>query len=317
MSPVQRALGLDIGGTHTKLGIIAASGEILYQEILVTASHGDPAPYFKDMHERIQRLRAYYQPEGIGFSLPGLLSADRRVIEYNPNTPALVGADFWQEFSDFELPMAFETDLNTPALAEYHFGGYTKNTRLLAAAIGTGLGAAVVAEGRLVRLFGGVAGDNGHIILQPGGPSCTAGCRGCAEALVSAPAVERLYRQAENSLEAAALRAQVQGGIPAARAVIQAAARGDPCAQQIMLEIGDWLGMWLASLASLFKPDVIVLCGGVAEAGESLRRPAEEKFRQLAGPAYTQHCQVVEARLCGQAGMVGAVVPLFQENQDE
>lgn len=314
MNPLRCALGIDIGGTHTKLGIVASGGLVLQQVLLDTAAHDDPQAYITELRLRVARLVQEFAPLGLGFSIPGLLSADRRVIEYNPNTPALVGRDFYSDFADFNLPMAFETDLNTPALAEYHYGGHGQSTRLLAAVIGTGLGAAVVVQGRLVRLFGGVAGDNGHIILQPGGPACSAGCRGCAEALVSAPAVERLYRQSAGRPEASALQAEISRGTPARRAVIQAAARGDPLAVEIMQAIGGWLGVWLASLSALFKPQVMVLCGGVAAAGEGLRLAAEQGFRNSAGPAYTQDCRVVMGRFCGQAGMIGAAVPLLEQD---
>ncbi len=313
VSPTRPALGIDIGGTHTKLGVVDASGSVLVQQLLQTAARGDAHQFLEELRRRVSQLIDQFNPRGIGFSIPGLLSENRQVIEYNPNTPALVGTDFFQEFKSFGLPLAFETDLNTPALAEYYFSEIGRNTRLLAAVIGTGLGAAVILDGHLLRIFGGVAGDNGHIILQPGGEACTAGCRGCAEALVSVAAIERIYQRSAYSPDADEVREAISQGMPIARAVIQAAAAGDGFAGRIMAEIGSWLGAWLASLSAMFMPQVMILCGGVAEAGESLRAPAEQAFRQLAGAAYTKRCEVVTGRFCGQAGMIGAVVPLFQE----
>jgi len=316
VSASRPALGIDIGGTHTKLGVVDAGGSVLVQEMLPTAAHGDAHLFLEGLRRRVSQLVDHFSPIGIGFSIPGLLSENRQVIEYNPNTPALVGTDFFQEFKNFGLPLAFETDLNTPALAEYYFSEIDRNTRLLVAVIGTGLGAALILNGRLLRIFGGVAGDNGHIILQPGGEACTAGCRGCAEALVSVAAIERIYQRSAFAPDAGLVREAISQGTPLARAVIQAAAAGDDFAGRIMAEIGGWLGAWLASLSVMFKPQVMVLCGGVAEAGESLRAPADQAFRQLAGPAYSERCEVLTGRFCGQAGMIGAVVPLFREPEN-
>ncbi len=146
VSPTQPALGIDIGGTHTKLGVVDASGSVLVQELLQTAARGDAHLFLEELRRRVSQLVDQFSPIGIGFSIPGLLSENRQVIEYNPNTPALVGTDFFEEFKIYRLPMAFETDLNTPALAEYYFSEIDRNTRLLAAVIGTGLGAAVILQ---------------------------------------------------------------------------------------------------------------------------------------------------------------------------
>jgi glucokinase len=234
------------------------------------------------------------------------------VIRYNPNTQPLVGVDIYSELCGLGLPLRFEQDLNTHALAEYHFGERCGTRRLMTAAIGAGLGAAVTLEGELVRLAGGTAGDTGHIILLPDGPECTAGCKGCAEALVSSPAVEREYALAASDPRAAHLNSQIAAGVPTARAVIRAAREGDPVAVEVFQRIGSWLGQWLASLAAIFLPEVIILCGGVSEAGEPLRNSADLRMRQLAGPEYTSGCEVITGKFRGQAGMVGAAVPLLK-----
>lgn len=327
MSLPTYAVGVDIGGSYTKAGVVDSAGEVICQEVLQTISQGEAGPYLLALQAVIHRLAKQYSVCGIGLSLPGFLSENRQVIVYNPNTPALVGLDFGSLFSYPGLPVAFEADLNTPALAEFAFGERSGCRRLLTAVIGTGLGAAVMIDGELVRLDGGVAGDNGHIILQPGGPSCTAGCQGCAEALVSAPAIARAFEAAvsnrppgSNSLNfsgdwesptSAPILTDIEAGVPTARAVIQHALLGNRLAQAILSEVGGWLGQWLAGLAAIFLPEVIILCGGVSEAGELLRHPADLRMRQLAGPKYTGHCELLTGKFRGQAGLIGATVPIF------
>lgn len=304
------ALGLDIGGTHTKIGVITSNGQILRRVTLPTTICGDPKPYLDEVRHQLRLLCRSYEPVGLGVSLPGFLSADRSTITFNPNTPCLVGVDFRQEFSILGLPLCFEQDLNTPALAEYAFGEQRGTDRLLSATIGTGLGAAMVIEGRLLRYFGAIAGDNGHIILQPDGPACTAGCRGCAEALIATPAIISLYRQYEHYPAAAKIHQLISDGNEIPRAVITAAAEGDPLACQIMNEIGTRLGQWLASLCPVYMPNVILICGGVSAAGEVLRRAAEDRMRQLTGPEYGRP-GVFLGRFLGNSGMIGAAAPFL------
>jgi glucokinase len=230
----------------------------------------------------------------------------------SPNTPSLVGLDYFDRLADLGLPLHLEQDLNATALAEYHFGAGQGAARLLTAAIGTGLGAAVIVEGEVLRFAGNTAGDNGHIILDPGGPACTAGCQGCAEALTTVAAIERaaLERQAEPA--AAALRLAAVDGRISAHAVIAAARAGDTLATDIMRGIGLWLGQWLASLAPIFLPERVVLCGGVTEAGESLLEAASERLHALSGPDYSR-CTVALGQFGSRSGVVGAAVPYLLE----
>ena len=128
-------------------------------------------------------------------------------------------------------------------------------------------------------------------------PTCTAGCHGCAEALVSAPGIERLaLQQAGSSFTA--------------RDVITAALRDEGWAIAIIEKVGSWLGQWLASLAPIFLPSHILICGGVAEAGEVLLGTALQRLHALSGPEYAR-CQIDFSRFGGLAGVIGAAAPLL------
>ena len=304
------ALGIDIGGTHTKIALVAAGGSILRQETLPSHVHGDPAPFLDRIKQVIQAYLVE-RPLGIGINLPGFLSDDGRSIFYNPNTPALVGIDFSEWLSGFDLPVHTEQDLNSPALAEYYFGSGRGSRRFMAAAIGTGLGVGVILDGQVVRFTGYTTGDAGHIILEPGGPECTGGCKGCAEALATIPGIERdaLAALAQGKLES--LRGSLQEGRIPAQAVITAARQGNPEAAAIITVIGQRLGLWLASLAPIFLPERIALCGGVAEAGEVLLEACRQRFTYLSGPGYSSHVQVVIGQFCGLAGVIGAATPFL------
>ncbi len=307
----RRAVGVDIGGTHTKVALVRAGGEVLKQAELDTASHGDPEPFLGELKAAIAQF-APQGARGIGLAVPGLFAPGGRSAMFSPNTPSLVGLDYFDRLADLGLPIRLEQDLNAPALAEYHFGAGKGAVRLLTAAVGTGLGAAVLVEGEVLRFAGNTAGDNGHIILDPGGPACTAGCQGCAEALTTVAAIERAALQHQGEPAAAALRLAAVDGRITAHAVIAAARAGDALATSIMRGIGQWLGQWLASLAPIFLPERVVLCGGVAEAGQSLLDAASERLHALTGPDYA-HCTVVLGAFGGRAGVIGAAVPFLLE----
>ena len=294
----RRAIGIDIGGTYTKLAIIGEDGEILHIEKIPTAAREEPTAYLDHLVERIGDVASHTAITGIGLAAPGFLAEDRRSIRYNPNTPALVGIDFVDLLARSGLPVRLEQDLNVPTVAEYYFGDFRGAPRLMTASIGTGLGAGFMIGDRVLDFAGSTIGDTGHIILEPDGPTCTAGCHGCAEALIATPNIERLSET---------------HGYRKAHEVIAAAQEGQSWAMEIIEQIGNWLGQWLASLAPIFLPSHIVLCGGVVEVGEPLRKKAETRFRALSGPEYTQ-CLVGLSRFGGRAGVIGAAAPFLAKS---
>jgi glucokinase len=298
----RQAIGIDIGGTLTKLAILSEAGEIGHSETLRTAAREDPGEYLEQLVQRIGRLVRKYPVEGIGLAAPGFLSSDRRSIRYNPNTPALVGIDFVDLLEPLHLPVRLEQDLNVPTIAEYYFGEFRGAARLMTASIGTGLGAGFMIAGHALDFAGSTIGDTGHIILEPDGPRCTAGCHGCAEALIATPNIVRLAKK-QTARKSSHLTAHV---------VITSAREGQPWAVEIIEKIGDWLGEWLACLSPIFLPSHIVLCGGVAEAGEVLRARAERRYRALGGPEYTR-AVIVLSRFGGRAGVIGAAAPFLMK----
>src|ERR1041385_872964 len=204
----REAIGIDIGGTHTKLAIVAEDGEVLHIEKIPTAARAQPSAYLDRLVEQIEQLVRRRSITGIGLAAPGFLAEDRRSIRYNPNTPELVGMDFVNLLARFNLPVHVEQDLNAPAVAEYYFGEFRAAPRLMTVSIGTGLGAGFMIGDRVLDFAGSTIGDTGHIILQPDGPTCTAGCHGCAEALIATPNIDRLaekhgHRRAHEVIAAA------------------------------------------------------------------------------------------------------------------
>lgn len=160
-------------------------------------------------------------------------------------------------------------------------------------------------DGRLLRFTGNTAGDTGHIILEPDGPTCQVGCHGCAEALVTIAAVEREAQARLSGPAAPDEWRSISPQLVTARQIIEAALRGDAMAVEIMCLIGSHIGQWLASLAPIFLPDRIVLCGGIVEAGAPVLDACRARFSQLTASDYA-HCEIVLGRFGELAGIIGA-----------
>ncbi len=305
------AVGVDIGGTHTKLALVDTAGKIAEFERMNTSAFGDPQPFLDELVGRIETLRWGRRGViGIGLSVHGYVDAERKGPIVCPNTPALRGVDLRRLMQEsFGLPVAINNDLTAHALAEYEYGSGRGTRRFLCLAVGTGLGAGVIIDGEPLRYLGGSAGDTGHVIIEPGGPSCSMGCRGCAEALCGVAGVERLARE-RTGME-----------IPA-HEVISRARLGEPEATSIVGQIGEWLGLTLATLCSIFLPERVALTGGIAEAGPTLLEACERRFRELVGlyhertvemaGQFYQGVELVRGEMPGQTGVVGAAVEVLR-----
>lgn len=165
----------------------------------------------------------------------------------------------------------------------------------------------MIADGSLLRFSYQGIGDPGHVILMPDGPACSAGCRGCAEALLAASAVEQRAETAAKARRDSTLAVILeQKGKLQVPDLVEAAREGDAVAMAVWAETGQWLGRAMASLAAIFMPDCIAIGGGLAEAGACLLEPAERAFRSSTGRFYQERVTVRPAQLGWRAAAIGA-----------
>jgi glucokinase len=262
---------VDIGGTGTKIGIVAEDGSVVTRTTIPTSTNGEPEPLVdaiaSTLGPMLKSPAKKSSVTGVGVSVAGFLDRDHSAMFGNANLPALCGFPLRRAFEErLAVDCRLEVDSNAAAVAEYRYGAGRGSTRLLVVTVGTGLGGGVIVDGRLLRYTGECAGDLGHIILDPNGRRCTCGAHGCFEAMVGS----------------------------AARAA------------QTLDETGRWLGLGLASLSPLFAPDRIVVGGGVAAAGDLLLEPVRTSYRAHASPEFGEKVQIVISSFDGWEGMVGA-----------
>jgi glucokinase len=309
------ALGFDIGGSTTKVGLVSQSGKLLAIE--KTPTDVEITGLDKFLEKFLALLQAMLAQAGrpvlgIGGTFLGWIDEARSGPYLCINAPTLHGLNLSRILEQhFRLPVQLIDDSNAHALAEYSFGAGQGCRRFMNLAMGTGLSAAVILYGQPLQFTCGCAGDTGHVILRPGGPSCSAGCKGCAEALIGVAGIERL------ALEK-------YGASVSARQVIELARAGsDPLATAVMAEIGGYVGELLASLSHIFLPERISLSGGTANAGETLLKAVQERFEYLVGDyhrlyasragGYYDGVEIVLGKLKEETGLIGATVGLFRE----
>jgi glucokinase len=285
---------IDIGGSRTKIGIVAEDGSIAKRATIPTNAGGDPLPLVDGIVSTLQPMLDAQRATrrgvlGIGVSVAGFLDHAHEVMIENANLPALCGFPLRRTLEErLALDCRLEVDSNAAVVAEHRYGAARGSARLLGVTVGTGLGGGVIIDGTLLRYTGECAGDLGHIILDPKGRRCSCGARGCLEAMVSS---ETLSERA---------------GGRTAREVVSSAKGGDHVAVDALRDIGWWLGLGLASLSPLFAPDTIVVGGGVAAAGDLLLEPTRASYRLHAAPGVGEKVYLVGSSFGGWEGMVGA-----------
>jgi glucokinase len=286
---MRTAAAIDIGGTHTKLGIVDESGAIIARGKVETPARGDPAPLVDAISQGLQPVLQTHNVTGVGVSVAGFLDPARAAMIGNANLPALCNFPLKGALEErLAQPCRLEVDSNASAIAEYRYGTGRDAQRLLSIVIGTGVGGGVIIDGRLLRYTGQCAGDLGHVIVSSTGRRCTCGATGCLEAMVCSEAV-----------------ADRAGGARV-REVVVGAKAGRQRFLDVLTETGRWLGLGLASLAPLFAPDRIVIGGGVASAGELLLAPARASFATHAPQEFKTAVEIVGSTLEGWEGMIGA-----------
>lgn len=298
-------LCVDIGGTSTKVGVVNTEGGLGFVDSIPTQP--DPELYLNQLCGLIERTLGSARMEctelaGIGVAVAGFLDSERDHLVYNSNLAWLEGFSLRKPLADrFGLPIKLEMDSNAASMAEWCFGSGQGSKRFLCVTSGTGLGVGMVIDGVPLRFSYGCLGDVGHIIVQRDGPLCTCGGHGCAEIMVSAPAIAKRFR------ERAALDSDVS-----LRDVIEASRGGDQTAMRLLEETGEWLGIAIASMASTFFPDRIAIAGGLSEAGDFLMKTVEDAFQRHAGVFARSQTRVIRAVLGSRATLVGAAWPFLR-----
>lgn len=301
-------IGVDIGGTKIAAGVVSTAGEILAHTLRETEA-ADPVAIEEAVIEACTELRARHDVAAVGVAAAGFVSPRRDSVVFAPNIA-------WRDHPlrerlarGIDLPIVVENDANAAGWAEFRFGRGRDVDHMVMMTVGTGLGGAVIVDGHLLRGAFGAAGEIGHLRVVPHGHYCGCGHEGCWEMYASGRALTRAARQAlvTDADRAGALLERSGGKKIKGPHVTEAARAGEALAVELLTETARWLGEGAASLAAVLDPELIVIGGGVAEAGPLLLEPAREAFlSHLSARGHRPAARIEIAELGNEAGIVGA-----------
>ena len=298
-------VGLDIGGTSVKAGRVDSSGRIL-----ATASARTP-PTLAGMRETaralVTELADGASPLRIGIGCRGIIDIETTRVDALPGAASYLEGTLLRDFFDPSAFVVADNDARVAMAGEMLWGAARGRRNAVMLTLGTGVGGAVVAEGRLLRGTGGVAGHLGHITVEPDGGLCICGNQGCLETCFSARAIEAeafaaVHRGCATKLVAGA----------SCEEVFAAAAAGDEVAAQIVARAIRLLGGAIAGLVHAFDPEVVVIGGQISRAGDALFNPVRQEVWRRTRRLLRREVPVVGSDLHDPSGIAGAAALVLE-----
>jgi glucokinase len=307
-------VGVDLGGTTTKLAFITTDGDIVHKWEIPTDNTNEGQNITVNIAKAIdEKLTEHNQIKnnllGIGMGAPGPVNYEKGIVL---NVVNLGWPDNYPLKDRLEaatsLPAAIENDANCAALGEMWMGAGAGAKDLVCVTLGTGVGGGVIVGGKVVQGINGAAGEIGHITAIPmGGAPCNCGKTGCLETVASATGIVRLARIELDKGEKGELSKKLaENGNITAKDVFDAARNQDELAQSVLSEVSFHLGFVLAGIANTLNPEKIVLGGGVSKAGDILLDPVKNNFAKFAFSPVRDSTKLAVATLGNDAGVLGA-----------
>jgi glucokinase len=301
---VPAAVGIDLGGTKIAGIRIDDAGRVLVREEAPTP--GDPDAIVDELVHLVQSLAAG-EAVAVGIGAAGIVDFVTGTLRFSPNLPLrdLPLQELVQERTG--LRAVVDNDANAAGWGEYRYGAAKGHDHVLLVTVGTGIGGALIMDGELYRGAYGFAAEIGHFIVEPGGPECGCGNRGCWEQVASGQALERLALADVDSNPQGGIALAAGGGRPEGHHVSEAGRAGDQAAKTIFEEVGRRLGEGIAGLVNVLDPELVVVGGGIGEEGDLLLEPARRAFRETVEAVERRpDVPIVVAKLGNEAGAMGA-----------
>ncbi|QOJ15409.1 MAG: ROK family protein [Planctomycetia bacterium] len=306
-------LGIDIGGTNIKGGVLDDQDRLLARSAVETRADEGFEASFARIVALIDELIAAAGVSrnaiaAVGVGVPGPMDHAAGVVRHAPNLDGWVNIPLRRLLTERTgLPCFVENDANAAAFGEFVGGTQRAATDMVMLTLGTGIGGGVILGGRLVRGRFDNAGEVGHMIVALGGRACPCGQRGCLERYASANAIRERLIEAVRAGEKSSLAPAVYGSEPlTAEDVCRAAQQGDEPSQRVWDEACRMLAAACVNLQHVLNPGLIVLAGGLINAGEALLGPVQSYFKELTWKICEDFPRIEPAVLGGDAGLLGA-----------
>jgi glucokinase len=280
-------IGVDLGGTNLRIAAVASDGRLLEKVNLDTKVGVEPHHVIEEMCGAIKRLSSQYQNGGkllgAGIGIPGIIDLEAGVVSKSANLPGWSGYPVRAEIEKrLGAPIFMENDAKVAALGEQWLGAARGVPDMAMITLGTGIGGAIVLNGKIFHGLNGMAGEYGHITVEPEGVLCGCGNRGCAERYASATAIVRMAREMIAAGEAPQLAKAAASSDPefTSRTIYALAKQGDKPALEIFRRFGRAFGMMLADIVNVLNLEMYVVGGGVSNAWDIFSPPMFEEIRR-------------------------------------
>lgn len=297
-------IGIDLGGTNTKMGVVNAQGKVL--DVIEQPTPTDPEQAIQQMTQNCKQLAKqanlpWKHIQGVGIGLPGFLDIPNGTILNltNLNWRNIPIRDQMEEL--LQTRVQIDNDANVAAFGEAWCGAGKGIDDCICVTLGTGVGGGIIVRGELVYGLKGFAGEIGHIQIDSNGAKCNCGQTGCLETISSATGITRLANEAIAQGQPTALPRY-----PTAYEVFQAALQNDPVGRQVINQAIEALALAFAQLSVILNPACFVIGGGISKAGDALLNPLKKAYQKLALSHVSQGVKIVQATLGNQAGFIGA-----------
>jgi glucokinase len=270
-------VGVDLGGTTIKLGLIDPQKKILERRRIPTNPEEGPKNAIEHIAEVVNEYRKFVPKRekiaALGICCPGPMDHEAGMLINPTNLPRFYNVPFRQMlFDSLNMPVSLEHDAKAAALGEFYYGAGRTQKSMVYVVVGTGVGAAIIMDGQLIRGVKNFAGEIGHTTVDRNGELCSCGSKGCLETYTSGPWLARRYQhllEKENRTNHLTQEIPITG-----ETVIRQAREGDPLARKIMLQAGEALGIAVATMAMILDIELFVFGGGVSKCGDLLLEPA-------------------------------------------
>ena len=307
------AIGIDLGGTFIKGGVIDLKGTVIFSTSIETEAGKGPEGVLGRMAELSRKVVdgakiSWDQVKCVGVGTPGPLSRAKGIVYTAPNLPGWDNVAVVRVLKrELKKPVFLENDANAAAYAENWVGAGKGASSMILLTLGTGIGGGIVLEGDVWHGLDDAAGELGHMSINFDGPHCNCGSYGCIEAYASAPATVRRALKGIEDGRGTSLKALLEkAGELTAKDIHDAAVAGDEFAHEVIATTGKLLGIAVANFVNIFNPELVVLFGGLAKAGDMLFQPVREEAKRRALKPAADTVKILPAKLGGDAGIIGA-----------
>ncbi len=311
MADSRLVAGIDLGGTKILSLVVDDDLQVVGRDQRPTEADEGPEAVIGRMLASVRAAATDRALAGLGISTPGPCDPERGVVTHPPNLPGWQDVPLAARLSEaLGVPAWLENDANAAAIAEHRLGAGLGSRHLVLVILGTGIGGGLILNGRIYHGASGAGGEIGHMQLEPEGPICGCGRRGCLEALASGRALgsraaEIMQTEPDGVL---AGLARNEDRAPSAETLARAAEAGDRSAAAAIERAGRYLGAGLTNIVDVFNPEVLVLAGNLRKLGERDLGPALATVKAEAYPQCLADVRIVDARLAEDAGAIGAAL---------